>query len=338
MRPFPPDGERTTLMESVLTSQVLGSTRRAWLASASATAWALARVSEASAAAAQTSSRPADEPFGYCLNTSTIRGQKLGLDRESELAAAAGFHALEPWISELDDHVKSGGSLETLGRGIAGMGLTIESAIGFFEWCVDDDARRKKAVEQARRDMEKVRAVGGKRLAAPPVGATDRSGLDPKRIAERYRTLLDIGDEVGIVPEVEVWGFSQTLGNLAEAAAVAIGAGHPKACILADVYHLYKGGSGLKGVRLLNGETLPVIHLNDYPADPPRAKITDADRVYPGDGVAPLGEFFRDLRAIGFRGYLSVELFNRRYWQDDPKTVLRTAIAKTRAAVKSALR
>ena len=51
--------------------------------------------------------------------------------------------------------------------------------------------------------------------------------------------------------------------------------------------------------------------MNDYPADPPRATITDADRVYPGDGIAPLGELVRILQAIGFHGYFSLELFNR---------------------------
>ena len=41
--------------------------------------------------------------------------------------------------------------------------------------------------------------------------------------------------------------------------------------------------------------------------------IADADRVYPGDGVAPIKQILRDLRAIGFRGMLSLELFNREY-------------------------
>ena len=58
--------------------------------------------------------------------------------------------------------------------------------------------------------------------------------------------------------------------------------------------------------------------LNDYPAEPPRERITDAFRVYPGDGIAPLTEMLRHLRAIGFRGFLSLELFNDRYWHRPP--------------------
>src|SRR5205814_967384 len=98
----------------------------------------------------------------------------------------------------------------------------------------------------------------------------------------------EIGDRMGVVPQVELWGFSKTLGRLGEAAFVAVEADHPKACVLTDVFHLYKGGSGHTSLKLLSPAALQVIHMNDYPADPPRALIRDASRVYPGDGVAPL--------------------------------------------------
>src|SRR5207249_3747345 len=122
-------------------------------------------------------------------------------------------------------------------------------------------------------NMEIVRRIGGKRLAAPPVGATDRGDIDLKRVAERYRALLELGETLGVVPQVEVWGFSRTLGTLGEASMVAIGADHPSACILADVYHLYKGGSGFHGLKLLGKDAMHVLHVNDYPAEPPRSTI-----------------------------------------------------------------
>lgn len=314
-------------------------TRRSLFAIAPATLLAgraLAEATNFSSPASLAPARPADEPFGYCLNTSTVRGHKLTLLKEAELAAKAGFHALEPWISELDDHVKSNGKLEDLGKSIADLGLTVESAIGFFEWAVDDNAKRAKALDEAARNMELVKKIGGKRLAAPPVGCTNRDDMNPKVLGERYRALLELGDKIGVVPEVEVWGFSKTLQTLGEAAHVAIAADHPSSCILADVYHMYKGGSGFHGLKLLNKNAMHVIHMNDYPADPPREKINDSERVYPGDGVAPLKQIFKDLHAIGFDGYLSIELFNKTYYAQDAETVLATAIAKLRTVVKSA--
>jgi sugar phosphate isomerase/epimerase len=279
--------------------------------------------------------RPADEPFKYCLNTSTLMGQKLPISDEVEIASKAGFQAMEPWIRELDFYVKGGGSLKDLGKKIADHGLTVESAIGFAPWIVDDDDKRTKGVEQMKREMDIVAQIGGKRIAAPPAG-NDNPNLDLRKAAERYRVILDAGDQIGIVPEMEFWGPVKVISTLAEAAFIALQSGHPKACILADIYHMYKGGSGHDSVRLLSGDAIHVIHTNDYPADPPRETIKDENRVYPGDGIAPLTTLFRHLKAIGFTGALSVELFNKEYWKQDALTVAKTAVEKTRAAVKKA--
>ena len=277
-------------------------------------------------------SKAATGPFTFNLNTSTISGQKLTLVQEVEIVAKAGYQGIEPWTREIDQHVKAGGSLADLGKTIRDSGLAVVDVIGFFEWAVDDEAKRKKGLEQARRDMEMVRAIGGARIAAPPFGATDQANLDLRKVAERYRALLEIGDQVGVTPIVEVWGFSKPISRLGEAAMVAVESGHPRAAILADVYHLHKGGSDFGGLHLLGPDAIPVLHMNDYP-DLPREKLTDADRVYPGDGVAPLKELFRTLRSLGFRVDLSLELFNRDYWKDDPLKVARTGLEKMKAVV-----
>lgn len=281
--------------------------------------------------------RPADEPFGYCFNTSTIREQKLGLEKVVEIAAKAGYQGIEPWINEIDEYVKNGGSLKEMAKKIADLGLTVESAIGFARFIVDDDAERTAGLEEAKRTMDLVRQLGGARIAAPPAGATDKSPLDLFAAAERYGKLLEIGASIGVTPQLEVWGFSKNLSRLGETVFVAIECGRPEACLLLDVYHLYKGGSGFSGLKLLGGAGMHVFHVNDYPAEPPRDKISDADRVYPGDGVAPLGQIFRDLRDAGFRGMLSLELFNREYWKQDPLLVARTGLEKTRGAVRQSL-
>jgi len=277
------------------------------------------------------------EPFMYMLNTSTIQGQKLSLVEEIEIAARCGYQAIEPWIRELDQYVKGGGSLKDMGKRVTDAGLTVESSIGFAEWIVDDDARRKKGLEQSKRDMDMVRQIGGKRLAAPPAGATDRTDISLLKIAERYAELFDAGARIGVTPMVELWGFSKTLSRLGEAMMVAMESGRSGACVLADIYHLYKGGSGFTGLHLVGAPALQVIHVNDYPATPPRAEITDAFRVYPGDGVAPLKEVFHDLHGLGFRGFLSLELFNHEYWKHDALLVARTGLEKLKVVVHASL-
>ncbi len=188
-----------------------------------------------------------------------------------------------------------------------------------------------------KRDMDHVQQMGGVRIAAPPAGATEVRNLDLLVAADRYRVVCEMGDKFGITAQLELWGFSRTLGRLGETALVAIESGHPRACILADVFHLYKGGSGYAGVKLLGPSALQVLHMNDYPDDPPRERIRDEFRVYPGDGVAPLTTLLRDLKAIGFRGYLSLEVFNREYWKQDALVVAKTGLAKMKAVADKAL-
>ncbi|MFM7562376.1 MAG: sugar phosphate isomerase/epimerase family protein [Planctomycetota bacterium] len=270
-------------------------------------------------------------PTRYCLNTSTIQGEKIPIERQVEIAATAGYNGIEIWLRDVDRYLEAGGKLADLRKRIGDSGLSVESAIAFAAWIVDDDAARAKGLEQAARDMEVVASLGGKRIAAPPAGATQGAKLDLDRAGDRYRALLELGKKQGVLPMLEVWGFSTNLSRLAEVLHVCAAAEHPDAAVLPDIYHLYKGGSNFADLALLAGPKIPVFHINDYPGTPDRAKIQDADRVYPGDGIAPLADIFTMLRRNGFEGVLSLELFNRTYWEQDPLEVARTGLAKMKA-------
>jgi sugar phosphate isomerase/epimerase len=311
--------------------------RRAAMAAAAGFLGASAVVGTCGKSLAQPATATELPKLRYCLNTSTIRQHKLPLAELVAVAAKAGYDAIEPWIGELAPLAEKRGELAEMKKRIADAGLTVENAIGFAEWIVDDDARRKQGLERARRDMDLVRQIGGRRIAAPPAGATGQSDLNLLRAAERYRALIETGEKIGVVPQLEVWGFSKSLSRLGEVAMVAIESGHPAACLLPDVYHIYKGGSDFTGLRMLAGDSIHVLHMNDYPGDLPREKTRDADRVYPGDGVAPLTSILRTLLAGGFRGTLSLELFNPTYWKQDPAAVARTGLQKMQAAVQRAL-
>jgi len=292
------------------------------------------------AAAASDSQSPQPRgacPFRYCLNTSTIRGQKLGLEKEVEVAAKAGYQAMEPWVSTIQEFVKAGGKLADVRKRIEDHGLTVENAISFSRWVADDDTARAGAAEQVKREMDLLAQIGGKRIAAPPAGATNEPGLDLMKAAERYRALLDLGDKMGVVPILELWGGSKNLHRLGQCMFVVIESGHPKACLLGDVYHIYKGGSDFNGLRKISATAMPILHMNDYPADPPREKIGDRDRVMPGDGIAPLTQILRELNDNNSRAVLSLELFSPVYWEKDPLEVAATGLAKMKSAVQKSL-
>ena len=281
--------------------------------------------------------RPKADEFRYCLNTATIRGQKLPLAEEARIAAKAGYQAIEPWIQEIADYARGGGSLPDLKKQIADLGLSVESAVGFTNWISNEADRGPGGFEQYKRDFEMLASIGGKRLCAPPSGAASRWPYNLFDVAERYRKLLALGRQAGVVPQVELWGHSKTLSRMGEVALVMVESGDADASAVLDVFHIYKGGSDFGGLRCFNGASLHSFHMNDYPADPPRETITDASRVYPGDGVAPLAAMLRNLRLIGFRGVLSLELFNRDYWRQDAMSVAQRGLEKMRACVAKAL-
>ena len=118
--------------------------------------------------------------------------------------------------------------------------------------------------------------------------------------------------------------------------AIALDANDPDACLIADTFHLYRGGSGFEGIAHLNGDFIAVFHWNDVPAEPAREEMGDAHRIFPGDGMLPLKRVLTLLRQIDYRGPLSLEIFNRTYWEQDPKAVAAEGLRKMRDLIVSA--
>jgi 2-keto-myo-inositol isomerase len=279
--------------------------------------------------------RPPTEPFGYCLNTSTIRGNQLDIVRVVEAAAKAGFHAIEPWMTELDAYTKAGGNLKDLGRRIADAGLTVENVIAFNSFLTDDVAQRAAGLERIKVEMDRVAQIGGARIATPP--GNNRAAVSLDNAAKYYVEALEMGRSMGVQPLLELWGTHSVLGPLRNGTYVTVAAGQPDASLLLDVFHIYKSGTPFTSLKQINGGALHVMHINDYPRAADPSTLNDGNRVYPGDGVAPFQEILRDLRDNGFRGYFSLELFNKEYWAKSADENLKTAMEKIRATVRAAM-
>lgn len=279
----------------------------------------------------------AEDKFSYCLNASTIRGQKLGIVKELQIASDAGYDAMEVWVNGVQQYVEEGGALPELKMRIDDLGLEIADAIGFAQWISDDDQTRKEALEQAKKEMNMLAQIGCKRIAAPPAGATNEPGLNLDKAAERFYSLIEIGNEEGVMPQLEIWGFSQNLYKLSQILYVAAECGHPDTRILMDVYHLYKGGSDLDSLQLINGDVLEIFHMNDYSSTLSQGDIQDKDRVHVGDGNAPVSDIIKTLHHANPHLILSLELFNQDYWKQDALLVAKEGISKMKSAVQNAL-
>jgi len=277
------------------------------------------------------------------LNTSTLRGQQLTVPEQISVTADAGYDGIELWIRDLRAYLQAGGTVSELRSQLDSAELELSGAIGFATWIVDDEAEREAGLEEARRDMKLVAELGGKFIAAPPVGAhrpemlAGGRPLDLDVIARRYATLLETGQKLGVTPLLELWGFSLTLSRLAELAYVATAAGSDAAAVLPDFYHLYKGGNPMAGLGMIEAQRMPLFHINDYPAEPARETISDEHRVFPGDGICPLVPTIAMLLRHGFAGTFSLELFNREYWGRPASEVAAEGARKCRRVIAAAV-
>lgn len=272
-----------------------------------------------------------DQSFTYSLNMSTIRGQKLGFIKELQVAAKAGFRSVEIWIDTFQNYLQNGGSVTEAKKIIDDLGIKVENAIGFAKWIVDDEAIRKAGLNQMQHEMELLAQIGCKRLAAPPSGATNTPLIDLNIITERYLTILKLGEQTGVLPMVEMWGSSLNLKKISQVLYVATESGHKDARILLDAFHIYKGGSSLDSLPFVGKTAMDIIHINDYPAGISPAKISEPDRIYPGDGIAPLRQILQAVKDPDKPIIISLEVFNQSYYAQDALLVAKTGLAKMKA-------
>lgn len=271
----------------------------------------------------------APSKFSYCLNTSTISGENLGLLSYVETAAAAGYDGIEVWVRDVQAALEEGHSISSLKKFIEDHGLRVENAIGFAPWLVEGDAGFKQMEEE----MRMLASIGCHRIAAPAAGVSSDKPLDLFVAGEKYKKLLELGRACGVMPQLEFWGSSKVLWHLGQVLMIAAAADDPDARILPDVYHMFRGGSGYNALKMLKGDLIEVFHMNDFPANKAREEQGDADRVYPGDGNAPMNQILTDLKNMGGEKVLSLELFNRTYWKEDPLQVAKTGLSKMKSLI-----
>ena len=197
-------------------------------------------------------------------------------------------------------------------------GLKVVSMIALHSWVTSEGAEHAGVLDDCRRRMTQAAELGSPYIVASP----PQEVVDLKLASERFGELLEIGEQVGVVPTMEFLGFVDGVKNVATAWAIAAGSGTPraKATIVADVFHMMRGGGSIDDLLTIKGDRLANFHINDLPASPDPLTQRDEDRVMVGEGIADLpraGDRQLCVRS-GYRGPLSLELFNRKLWEQDP--------------------
>lgn len=265
-------------------------------------------------------------PWPICLDTATIRPVK-GLDRKVDIAIAAGYDAIEPWDSDLEEYEREGGDLKQLGEKIRKAGLFVPSMIGLWGCIPKNEEEFQKSLPATRNRMRMASEIGCTYVQAIPNAVGEN--YDHAFVVSCYRRLLEIGiKEYNVIPAL-VFVKMFPLKTMGQATAVALDADHPSAKIIPDVYHMYISKGGFEGIPLLNGKIFAIFQFNDAPKGMDIAEMEDKHRVFPGDGVLPLPQILKDLRQTGFDGCISLELYNPEYHKMDLLEVAKIGLQKT---------
>lgn len=266
--------------------------------------------------------------FLYCLNSSTIRPTPIL--KKIEIAGRVGYTAIELWHDDIDAHLTNGGSLDDIRRALADQNLVVPTTIFVKGWFDTIGPAHETALVECRRRLQQAAALGAiHAIAGPPPKKADRD-----LGARNYRELLELGLSLGVKPAMEFLGFVEDITKIEDALEIVEKAGHPQGTIVLDPFHIFRGGGSMESILKLKESQIAICHFNDSPTIPPREQQHDRDRVYPGDGHVNLKHMLDLLRQIGYRRWLSLELFREDLWQRDPLEVARVGLEKMRAVAE----
>jgi 2-keto-myo-inositol isomerase len=272
--------------------------------------------------------------IAYCLNTSTIRNCGLNVQEKIKITAQAGYQGIEIWVSEIEDYLKNGGTLPKLKAILDQYSIKLPNLIAFPQWAHPDKEIRAKALKEAKYVFDMAKTLDSTYVAAPPMGITEMVDLPLEDIAEYYKDLMKAVQDTGVTPLLEFWGHSKKLGSLKEAIQIMKLVGGSEVILLADVFHAAKTKGSFELLAELKGSQLGLLHVNDYPYADDIRQLNDSQRVYPGDGVAPLQQIFDTLKKIGYKGMYSLELFNEDYEKSGAESVVKTGLEKMKRVFK----
>ncbi len=272
---------------------------------------------------------------GETMKTALNGATTMHADLETDIKAAqkAGYDFIEIWASKLREFLESG-DVGTLS------GLLNESEIKPYSINSIEHItfRSRDEYEQIKAECAELSMIAGA-LGCPyivvvpgklPASANRESILEES--VSVLKELADIASPHGVSLAFEFLGQTdcsvQTLDFCAE---IVNECGREDIGLVLDSFHFYAGGSSFEALTALDPNKLFIFHINDA-EDLPREQLTDAHRLFPGQGILPLRKLKSVFDEIGYDRMVSVEIFRPEYWNMDPFEVAETA---RRATIKT---
>ncbi len=260
------------------------------------------------------------------LNGATTMHADLSTDILA--ASAAGYELIEIWAAKLYRYLESG-TIDVLAAELIAADVepySINSIEHVTFRGIDD-------YDKVLAECETLAALAG-RLGCPYIVVVPGklpAGVERETIiTESVRVLNEMGDiavEHGVSLAFEFLGQPDcSVQTLDLAREIVEKVDRYNVGLVLDTFHFYAGGSTFNAIDALDPRKLFIFHINDA-EDLPREQLTDAKRLYPGEGILPLAEIRSHLDKIGYDRMASIEIFRPEYWEQDPFEVARRAKA-----------
>jgi 4-hydroxyphenylpyruvate dioxygenase len=261
-----------------------------------------------------------------CL--SEVTTMPATFDEDVRAYAEAACPAMEVWLTKLETYL-AGHSIDEVRRliGDSDLKLAAAAAQGGILLAQGDARRERFALFERRLDL--CRSLQIPTLIVVSDFHSDVNAADYARAVVSLKQAARLAADYGVRLALEFQGRSPFCNNLSTAAALIDQSGEPNLGLCLDVFHYYTGPSKFDDLALLSPENLFHVQLCDL-AGVPRELAGDSDRVLPGDGDFQLAPIIDRLSAMGYSGYVSVELMNPHIWQVRPAQVAEVAITATR--------
>src|SRR6266478_8498617 len=252
-----------------------------------------------------------------CISEATTMAASFAEDVQA--CAAAGFRAMEVWLTKLETHLEKH-SLADTRKLLEDQQMHPAAASYQGGLLLSQGEQRKAHFDHLRKRLEICQSLSIPLLLviADFTGETDSTGLERALVSLKQAAQWAAGFNVRL--GLEFRSSATFCKSLDTALALVAQCGEPNVGINFDVFHYYTGPSKLEDFTLLTRENLAFVQLSDM-AGVPRELARDADRILPGDGEFQLASILEQIRAIGYEGYISLELMNPVLWQMKPSQV-----------------
>jgi 2-keto-myo-inositol isomerase len=242
--------------------------------------------------------------------------------------ADAACPAMEVWLTKLENHLESHSVADTR-KLLADRHIALAAAAYQGGLLLSQGEQRRAHYDHFRRRLDLCQQFGISILlvVADFALAVDETSLERAVVSLKQAAQWAAAFDVRLA--LEFRGSATFCASLDTALALVARTGEPNVGINFDVFHYYTGPSKFEDLSLLTRDNLAYVQLSDL-AGVPRELATDADRILPGDGDFQLGPILDRFRAIGYDGWVSLELMNPTLWKNKPSQVAEIGITALR--------